>query len=205
MSRSRWGMIAAGVVVFALVASQILVPAIGERKVVDRLTENGGSADVTLGAVPALRLVWGDGERFAVSARDLDLDLDEPVDVFDRLDGFSIVDVSISSSKAGPVDLESFRLTRDAPAPYHLVSTGTTSAERLVDYGLGGIEVPGETLLDTILGELLDRGPRPARHGADERGRPDPGRLRRRHGRRRADRSACRADHVRGRHPPLVI
>jgi hypothetical protein len=155
MSRSRWGMIAAGVVVFALVASQILVPAIGERKVVDRLTENGGSADVTLGAVPALRLVWGDGERFAVSARDLDLDLDEPVDVFDRLDGFSIVDVSISSSKAGPVDLESFRLTRDAPAPYHLVSTGTTAAERLVDYGLGGIEVPGETLLDTILGELL--------------------------------------------------
>ena len=155
MSRLSWGIVAAGAAVFALVASQILVPEVGERKVVDRLTENGGSAEVTLGAIPALRLLWGDGERFAVSARDLDLDLHEPVDVFDRLDGFSIVDVEISNSTAGPVDLTNFQLTRDAPAPYHLVSTGTTSGQRLLDYGLGGIEVPGETLLDTILDDVL--------------------------------------------------
>ena len=155
MTRSRWGIVAAGAVVFALVLTQLLIPAIGERRVADRLTENGGSAEVTLGAVPALRLLWGDGERFQVAARDLDLDLDRPEPVLDRLDGFSIVDVAITDSRAGPFEISSFRLTRDAPAPYHLVSTGQTSPRRLVDYGLEGVELPGESVLDRIFGELL--------------------------------------------------
>ncbi len=148
-------MIAAAAVVFVLVASQLIVPAVGERRVADRLTENGGSAAVTIGAVPALRLLWGDGERFQVSARDLDLDLDQPEPVLDRLDGFSIVDVAITSSRAGPFEIDSFHLTRDAPAPYHLVSTGQASPEQLVDYGLEGVELPGESLVDQIFGELL--------------------------------------------------
>lgn len=155
MKRSRWGMIAAAAVVFVLVAIQFLVPEIGERKVADRLTANGGTAEVTIGAVPALRLLWDDGERFQVAARDLDLDLDAPEPVLDRLDGFSIVDVAITDSRAGPFRIDSFRLTRDAPAPYRLVSTGDTSPQELVDYGLEGVELPGESILDTILGELM--------------------------------------------------
>lgn len=157
MTRSRWGMIAAAAVVFVLVASQLLVPEIGERKVADRLTANGGTAEVTLGAVPALRLLWNDGERFQVSARNLDLDLDQPEPVLDRLDGFSIVDVAIADSRAGPFAIESFRLTRDAPAPYRLVSTGQTSPQELIDYGLEGVELPAESILDTIFGEVLGR------------------------------------------------
>src|SRR5262245_42867544 len=110
---SRWGIAIVGAVVAILVASQILIPPLGARKVEDRLEAGGGTADVTMGAVPALRLLWGDGERFEVDARELDLPLDRGLDVFDDLDGFGIVDVEIDDSKAGPFDLSSFSLTRE--------------------------------------------------------------------------------------------
>jgi len=152
---SRWGIIAAGVVVFVLVASQVLVPSLGERQVEDRLTEGGGSADVTLGAFPAARLLFSDGERFEVEARGLDLAVDEEAEVFNRLDGFSNVAVSIDDSVAGPFELESFALTRDGEEPYRLVATGTTTASALADAGLESVELPGESLADFLLDSLL--------------------------------------------------
>jgi hypothetical protein len=151
----RWARIAAGVLVFVLVASQLLVPSFGERKIEDRLTAGGGTADVTLGAVPAARLLFADGERFQVSARDLDLDLRPGESVFDRLDGFSIVDVLIEDSKAGPLRIDHFVLTRDGPGPYHLALGGETSPAELVDYGLEGVELPGTSLIGTIFGEFF--------------------------------------------------
>ena len=152
---SRWGIIAAGVVVFVLVASQVLVPTLGERQVEDRLTEGGGSAEVTLGAFPAARLLFSDGERFEVEARGLDLAVDEEAEVFNRLDGFSNVAVSIDDSVAGPFELESFALTRDGAEPYRLVATGTTTASALADAGLESVELPGESLADFLLDSLL--------------------------------------------------
>jgi hypothetical protein len=151
----RWGIIAAGVVVFVLVASQVLIPSLGERRVEDRLTEGGGSAEVTLGAFPAARLLFSDGERFEVKARDLDLELDHEVRVFDRLDGFSVVEISIEDSIAGPFELESFRLTRDGDAPYRLVSSGETTPGGLADAGLESVALPGESLADLFLDQFL--------------------------------------------------
>ena len=151
MSRSRWGLAAASVIVFLLVAGQILIPSIGERKVEDRLTEGGGTADVTLGAFPAARLLFGDGERFEVDARDLDLGLDRDERVFDRLDGFSIVDVSISDSTAGPFELTDFELNRNGEGPYTLTTDATTTPTALVDYGVEGLDLPGGGLADLAL------------------------------------------------------
>ena len=155
--RGRWALIAAGVVVFALVASQILIPGLGERSIEDRLTEGGGSADVTLGAFPAARLLFSDGERVEIDAHDLDLDLGRETAVFDRLDGFRIVDISVDASRAGPFDLETFQLSRDGDGPYHLVTTGTTSATALTDYGLDQLELPGEGIIDELLSPFLDQ------------------------------------------------
>ncbi len=142
MPRPRWGIVVAGTVVFLLVVSQILLPSFGERAIEDRLTENGGSADVTLGSVPAFRLFFGDGERFDVRARELELDLDEQKPVLERLDGFASVDVVIAESSAGPIDLESFELHRDRSGPYRLTAHGQTSASSLIDYGVDGIDLP---------------------------------------------------------------
>jgi hypothetical protein len=152
---SRWGLIVAGVVVFAFVASQVLLPTLGERRVEERLTAGGGTAEVSLGAFPAARLLFSDGERFEVEARDLDLDLDEDVEIFDRLDGFSLVEVSIEDSVAGPFELESFRLSRDGKGPYRLVSSGVTTPSALAEAGLESVDLPGESLADFILDQLL--------------------------------------------------
>jgi hypothetical protein len=154
MSRSKWGLAVAGVLVFLLVAGQILIPDIGERRVEDRLTDGGGTADVTLGAVPAMRLLFSDGERFEVTARDLDLELNRDAHVFDHLDGFSIVDVSIANSHAGPFDLESFELARDGEGPYRMTAIGTTTPDELVDYGVEGLSLPGGSIFDSAM-ELL--------------------------------------------------
>jgi hypothetical protein len=151
MSRSKWGLAVAGVFVFLLVAGQILIPDVGERRVEARLTEGGGTADVTLGAVPAVRLLFSDGERFEVTAKDLDLELDRDEQVFDKLDGFSIVDVSIADSRAGPIDLDNFELQRDGEGPYRLTATGTTSPDELVDYGVEGLSLPGGSILDSAM------------------------------------------------------
>ncbi len=148
---ARWGLIAAGIVVFLAVASQVLVPSLGERQVEDRLTAGGGTAEVTLGAVPAVRLLFGDGERLEVTAGGLDLELDRENAVFERLDGFSIVDVSITDSTAGPFELSSFELSRDGAGPYQLVASGRTSASGLAEAGLDSVELPGESVLDVIV------------------------------------------------------
>jgi hypothetical protein len=148
---SRWGIAIAGAVVFVLVTSQVLIPPLGASKVEDRLEAGGGTADVTLGAVPALRLLWGDGERLEVNAHDLDLRLDRDLRVFDDLDGFGIVDVKIANSHAGPFDLASFSLTRDGSGPYHMITSGQTTAADLVDYGFDGVSLPGSSLLDSLL------------------------------------------------------
>lgn len=141
--------------IFLVVASQILVPGLGERRIEDRLTAGGGTADVTLGAVPAARLLFGTGERLQVSARDLDIDVSPGESVFDRLDGFGIVDVLIENSKAGPLHIDRFELTRDGPGPYHLALGGETSPADLVDYGLDHVQLPGTSLAGAIFDQLF--------------------------------------------------
>jgi hypothetical protein len=150
MPMPRWALITAGAAVFCAVASQILVPSLGERTIEDRLTEGGGTAEVTLGAFPAARLLFSDGERFEVSGRELELALDPAERVFDRLDGFSRVDVAIADSTAGPIALERFELSRDGDGPYALVASGSTSPSSLVDYGIEA-EIPGGGIADLVL------------------------------------------------------
>jgi hypothetical protein len=175
----RWALIASAVVVFLLVASQLLIPRLGERQVEDRLTAGGGEADVTIGAVPALRLLFSDGERFEVRAHDLALDPNElDQGVFDRLDGFGIVDVAIADSTAGPFDLHSFNLTRDGDEPYRLTAQGTASPTALADYGFERVQLPAEGLLDALLNPFLDQADVPVPVHLDMQVVSDDGRIR---------------------------
>lgn len=146
----RRAFVAVTVVVFLLVGSQLLIPTLGERRVEGRLTENGGQAQVTLDAVPALRLLLGDGDRFEVDASGLDLELDQRERVFERLDGFSVVDVSIADFNAGPLEMELFELNRDGGSTYRMIATGDASAGGLAELGLESVDLPGESLLGLI-------------------------------------------------------
>lgn len=136
-----------------LVGAQLVVPGIGERQIEERLTENGGSADVTLSATPAARLLLGDGDRIEVRGSNLDLDLvtDDP-QVLDHLDGFAEVDVDLNDFRAGPFDVIGFELSREGGGPYSVRSTSATTAADLVDYGADALGLAGGPLLRFFAG-----------------------------------------------------
>ena len=157
----RWAIAAIAVVVALLVASQLLLPGIAERDVENRLTEGGGEADVSVSAFPAARLLFDDGSRFEVRASELQLDLSERLEVFDRLDGFGEVDVLIDDFVAGPLEISSFTLTRAGDDPYHLTSVGMASPAELVDLGADQLGLPGGDVLGGLTGITLGEAPVP--------------------------------------------
>jgi hypothetical protein len=166
------------VLAVAAIAAQLVVPGIGERQIEDRLTENGGSADVVLSATPAARLLLGDGDRIEVRGSDLALDLvtDDP-QVFDRLDGFDEVEVDLVDFRAGPFVVGSFQLTREGQGPYSLRSTSATTAADLVDYGAGALGLAGGPLLRFFAGRA-PLGARPIPLSVDMEMESDDGRIR---------------------------
>lgn len=154
----RWLLIAALALVAAAAASQLVVPPLAEHRIEDRLTDGGGSAEASLSAFPAARLLFGDGKRISISGTGLDLGLEQRTDVFDKLDGFDQVDVSLTRFRAGPFAVASFELDRPAPsAPYHLVSESRTTPGDLAEYGASQLGLPGGPLLrffaDRALGD----------------------------------------------------
>jgi hypothetical protein len=157
LPQSLWGRIAAisgAAIVLVLLVSQIVLPGIGEGVIKDRLIENGGTADVSLSATPAARLLWGTGDKIAVDANGLDLEVitsDDPV-VFDDLDRFDDVEIVIDDSSMGPVQMTSFVLTRNGDEPYSLEATGDASVSDLAEFGAEAFDLPGGDILGGILG-----------------------------------------------------
>jgi hypothetical protein len=121
--------------VIALVAIQLFLPGRAESDVEARLTEGGGDASVEIEALPALRLIWGDGDRIEVTGSDLVLDVEDDTAVLDRLDGFDQVGVSLEQVEAGPFQVESFELRRAGDGAYTLRSDATTSGTELLQFG----------------------------------------------------------------------
>jgi hypothetical protein len=154
----RW-LLVVGLAMLALAAaSQLVIPPIAEHRIENRLTDGGGSANASLAAFPAARLLFGDGKRISISGTGLDLGLEQRTDVFDKLDGFDQVDVSLADFRAGPFAVASFELDRPAPsAPYHLVSESRTTPGDLAEYGASQLGLPGGPLLrffaDRALGD----------------------------------------------------
>jgi hypothetical protein len=169
-----------GIAVLVLLAlagvGQLVIPTLAENRIEGRLTDGGGAAEATLEAFPAARLLFGDGERLAVSGSGLDLALERETNVFETLDGFDRVDVSLTDFRAGPFAVTDFDLTRPAPsAPYHLVSSSRTTPAELAEYGASTLGFPGP-----LLGFFADRVPggrQPIPIDLDMELRSDGGRL----------------------------
>lgn len=144
----RWPLIAA-LTLLVLAASQLVIPPLVEHRIEGRLTDGGGGADVSVSALPAARLLLGHGERISVTGSGLDLALPEPGgSVFDRLDGFDRVDVSLRDFHAGPFSVSSFELTRaGASAPYRLATRSDTTPAAIAQYGADRLGIPGAPLL----------------------------------------------------------
>jgi hypothetical protein len=174
---ARWLLIVALVLAALFVASQLVIPPFAEHRIEDRLTDGGGSADASLEAFPAARLLFGDGKRLSVSGSGLDLGLEQRTDVFGKLDGFDRVDVSLTQFRAGPFAVASFDLTRPAPsAPYHLVSSSRTTPGDLAGYGAARLGLPGGPLLRFLTDQALG-GNRPIPIDLDMEVRSEDGRV----------------------------
>jgi hypothetical protein len=136
----RYLAVAVAVIVAILAVTQIVLPPLLAGKVEDRLTKRGGSASVDLDAVPALRLVAHDGDRFSLDGEGLRFPLDQRTKVFDRLDGFDSVRVRLRDVTAGPFTVRQFALTRgDGDGTYTLLANGESTVARVSGYLTSGL------------------------------------------------------------------
>jgi hypothetical protein len=118
-----------------LIVSQVLLPPYLEHRVANRLTAHGGSAQVDMSAVPALRLLFGDGSGLHLRAQGLSVDLAPgQEDVFKRLDDFSDATIDISDSRAGPFTVRSFSVSRKADHAYDVVISGDATGGDVARY-----------------------------------------------------------------------
>ena len=196
---------AAAIIVVLLVASQVIAPRVISGEVEKRLTQDGGTAEVKITAVPALTLARSRGQSIEISGDDLVYDLDERKErPFERLDGFGDVRVDLRDLDAGSVKLSSFTLTREGrDEPYELSMRGTSTPRDLAsELGTATGGTLGGLLGGLASGVLPDAGmgvgaAADGRHRGQRR-RPAPGRPGARHGGRGPGGAADRGGAARG-------
>lgn len=155
----KWLLAVLALVVIALIATQIFLPRIGENQVEDRLTKGGGTADVNIEAVPAVRLLFDDGDKLEVNAEDVNIPIDDiQGKSFKELDGFDEVDVQLAVSKVGPFFAEEVKITRgEGDDVYAFNFRGTTSAAEVGEFALGGLPPLLRSALTALAGRAGNR------------------------------------------------
>jgi hypothetical protein len=152
----RTGIVAL-VLLVLLVISQLVIPPIMESRISDRLTAGGGTADVSVSAIPAARLLFGEGDRITVTGSGLDLTSESSSGtVFSDLDGYDDVTVNLDDFRAGPFQMSNFELTRSAAEePYHLAARGRTTAGDLASFGAATLGLPAGPLAGYLGSQVL--------------------------------------------------
>jgi hypothetical protein len=105
-------------------AGQLIAPRIAAREIEKRLTKGGGSAHAKVHAIPWPRLIFTEGDSVEVKANGIALPVISPNEpVLKDLDGFNRVDIQVTSSSVGPMEVTSLTLQRDG-GPYELSVQG---------------------------------------------------------------------------------
>ena len=155
----------------ALLVSQLALPLYLEGRAEDRLTGRGGSAEVSLSALPAARLLGSDGDRIEVRGQALDIELGGDRErVLDRLDGFDEVDVELTDLRAGPFRGETFSLARARDSStYSLRLSAVVTGRGLAEYAASSIGGALATLLRDLTSDEfpLEREPIPVKLDAE--------------------------------------
>jgi hypothetical protein len=118
-----------------LVASQLALSPLAEGAIEGRLEEGGGRADVSLGAFPAVRLLFGHGDELKVEASAVRVEF-ERVEL-EQLDGFQDVSFDVERVDAGPIAVRSFTLARHGDEPYLLTMTASTTPREVARFVFG--------------------------------------------------------------------
>jgi hypothetical protein len=147
-SMRRIVILALAVLALLLVALELAVPPLAERRVEGRLTEHGGSARVDLSAFPSPRLLFREGDRVRVRASGIATPPIDPArpSTLGELDGFDEVDVRATDMRAGPFRVALLTLERgDGESAYRATVRATVTgaalsafAGRQLGGGIGG-------------------------------------------------------------------
>ena len=148
---TRVAVVSVGVLVLLALVSQLALPPLLEGRVESRLEDEGGSADVSLSAFPALRLLFSDGKSLEVEGRDLRLPSEPEGGELDRIDGFDEVRIALDDTQAGPLAIDQFRLTREDGESDYDLRLAAVANPRDLGRILGG--ALGELGAGALLGE----------------------------------------------------
>jgi hypothetical protein len=142
-----------------LLGAQVAIPAYVSSRVEDRLTAHGGSAHVTVRALPALSLIHGAGQSIDVTGRNLKLDVPRST-ALGKLDGFDRVHVDITNATAGPFAVHRLQLDRATRGEsYRVVLDAVARPSDLTKYAVTRVE--DNPLSDLIGGFAADLLPVP--------------------------------------------
>jgi hypothetical protein len=126
-----------------LVAIQLALPRLIERKAEQRLTQHGGHARVHLNALPSLRLLFKEGDSLTVRATSLVTPPPDPTSAnasMEDLDGFDSVDIQVIGMHVGPLTIARLNLIRKtADEPYTATVQATVNGGDLATYAGGQI------------------------------------------------------------------
>jgi hypothetical protein len=155
----RWAIAVLAVVVIALVATQLIIPRMAESQTEDRLTKDGGTAEVNIEAVPAVRLLFDDGDNLRVRAEEVQIPITElQSGSFKELDGFNEVDLRLVLSTVGPFFAEEVTITRgEGEELYAFTFRGSTSAAQVGEFALSGLPPLLRSALTALAGRAGER------------------------------------------------
>jgi hypothetical protein len=154
----RWVILGAVLTGLAFGITQGVLPGQAEKKVRDRLTRNGGTADVMIRAIPAIRLLFDDGDELDVRARGIVIPArDLRGGSFKQLDGFDEMNFEMVRSVVGPFTADRVSLTRcEGDQNYDFAFRGSTSAGQLASFALGTLPPVLRSLIETLGGRPAD-------------------------------------------------
>jgi hypothetical protein len=150
----RWIIVAAVLTGLVFGITQGVIPGQAEKKVRDRLTRNGGTADVTIRAIPAIRLLFDDGDELDVQAHGIAIPAgDLRGGSFKELDGFDEMRFEMVRSEVGPFTADRVVLARgEGEKNYDFTFRGSTSAGQLANFALGTLPPVLRSLIETLSG-----------------------------------------------------
>jgi hypothetical protein len=155
----RWILALLAVLVIAAVATQLIIPRKAESQTEDRLTKDGGTAEVNIEAVPAVRLLFDDGDNLRVRAEEVQIPITElQSGSFKELDGFNEVDLRLVLSTVGPFFAEEVTITRgEGEELYAFTFRGSTSAAQVGEFALSGLPPLLRSALTALAGRAGER------------------------------------------------
>jgi hypothetical protein len=147
-----WLLITAAVLVLAAVAVELIVPRVGRSRIERRLTERGGEAEVTVRALPSLRLLRREGDLIRVRGSRIEIGMSKESHGLGALDGFHEVDIVLREFATGPFAIQEFELIRVGEGPYLMRAEALTSGVDLVGFGTPqlGRAAPAAPLIDFV-------------------------------------------------------